>query len=328
MNAILIQDAAYIAEASAIAHANHCRLRERYPFLPDKSLESFIPRIEWMTREGRVYGLEDEGTLCAFIGWFRIDDFRNLGPGALTPDWCSGVAGNARAPMSRGASRLMSPLVRRMMSDLSGEGIPIHAIGIPSTDAEFLDEFSNLSYGRIVLDAAKGAGDLLAALDGEAGADISPVDCRVRPARVGDALALSELDASLARHIGSPPVLMPNAHGSTADEWKEWLESADAVTFIAEIAGEPIGFIKADPPHFDVSWFVHGEGTLAVCGLYVDPSARGAGVGAKLLRSLAREGVERGYSLVSVDCETHNPEARAFWLSRFEPVTWSFERRL
>lgn len=337
MNIILIHDAARIAEASSIAFGNHARLREKYPWLPEKKVEDFVERIGWMTREGSVYALLDGDTMRAFLDWFTLDDFRNLGPGALTPDWCFGVAkyaenapvsgmesassGLERAPGPREVSRLMSPLNRRLMSDLVVEGIPIHAIGIPSTCETFLEEFSMLSYGRIVLDAARPADELLALPCPE------PDGFIVRSAETDDARALTDLHARLARHIGSPPVLMPESHGFTFEEWQEWLAGSDSLTFVAEHSGELAGFIIADPPHDDVSWFVHGDLTLAICGLYVDPAIRGKGVGDNLLRALVSAGAQRGYELISVDCETHNPEARAFWTARFKPVTWSFERR-
>ena len=95
MNIILIHDAARIAEASSIAFGNHARLREKYPWLPEKKIDEFKDRIEWITREGSVYALVDGDTMRTFLGWFTLDDFRNLGPGALTPDWCFGVAGDA-----------------------------------------------------------------------------------------------------------------------------------------------------------------------------------------------------------------------------------------
>ena len=95
MNIILIHDAARIAEASSIAFGNHARLREKYPWLPEKKIEDFVERIGWITREGSVYALVDGDTMRAFLGWFTLDDFRNLRPGALTPDWCFGVAGDA-----------------------------------------------------------------------------------------------------------------------------------------------------------------------------------------------------------------------------------------
>lgn len=338
MKVILIHDAALVAEASALAFENHCLLRNRYPWLPEKKLDEFIGRIEWMTREGRVYALEDGDAIRAFLGWFKIDDFRNLGVGSLTPDWCFGVAaasgktgmasgrlsgpgGLENAPSTREVSRLMSPLVRRLMNDLKAEGIPIHAVGVPSTGGAFLEELSMLSYGRIVLDAARPADELLAL------PCVEPDGFVVRPAVAADARTLEGLHERLARHVGSAPVLMPGSHGMSLEEWEEWLAGPDSITFVAEREGEAVGFIIADPPHFDVSWFVHGESTIAICGLYVDPSMRGKGLGENLLRALVAEGRRRGYELVSVDCETHNPEARAFWTARFMPVSWSFERR-
>jgi len=337
VNIILIHDAARIAEASSIAFGNHARLREKYPWLPEKKIDEFKDRIEWITREGSVYALVDGDTMRTFLGWFTLDDFRNLGPGALTPDWCFGVAkyaenapvsgmksassGLERTPGSREVSRLMSPLIRRLINDIKAAGLWTHGVGVPATGEAFLEEFSMLSYGRIVLDAARPTGELLALPCPE------PDGFIVRAATADDARDLADLDARLAQHVGSPPVLMPGAQGSTIEEWDEWLAGPDTVTFVAERSGELVGFIKADPPHFDVSWFVHGDSTLAICGLYVDPAIRGKGVGDNLLRALVSTGAQRGYELVSVDCETHNPEARAFWTARFKPVTWSFERR-
>jgi len=270
VNTILISDAAYIAQVSAIAFENYLRLRNRYRWMPEKKVEDIIPRIEWMTREGRVYGLEDGEFIRAFIGWFKLENFRNLGPGALTPDWCSGIAGKQTG---QNVSRLISPLIRRLMTDLKDADIPIHAIGITAENDSMLEEISLLGYGRIVLDAAQTVGELLSDLSSQPAEKHtllrgkSPI--RIRPAKQADALALSVLDASLARHIGSPPVLMSDTSGDTVDEWVEWLADPATVTFVAESTkgsvGELVGFIKADPPHFDVSYFVHDQATLAIC---------------------------------------------------------------
>ena len=105
MNIILIQDAARIAEVSSIAFGNHARLREKYPWLPEKKIDEFQDRIGWMTREGSVYALVDGDAVRAFLGWFTLDDFRNLGPGALTPDWCFGVANCAESTPTSGLER-------------------------------------------------------------------------------------------------------------------------------------------------------------------------------------------------------------------------------
>ena len=57
--------------------------------------------------------------------------------------------------------------------------------------------------------------------------------------------------------------------------------------------------------------------------MYVDADARRAGIGRLLLASLARAAEAAGKELVSVDCETTNPEAFAFWSRWLRPVTWS-----
>jgi GNAT superfamily N-acetyltransferase len=77
-----------------------------------------------------------------------------------------------------------------------------------------------------------------------------------------------------------------------------------------------------------VTFAVHDEQTLAIDGMFVESAIRGRGVGRALLAALAAHALEAGKSLMSVDCETTNPEAYAFWSARFRPVTWSFERRV
>ncbi|GAJ16035.1 unnamed protein product, partial [marine sediment metagenome] len=89
-----------------------------------------------------------------------------------------------------------------------------------------------------------------------------------------------------------------------------------------------MGFIKAEKPQFDVSYAVHGESTLAINGMYVEADFRRAGVGSLLLASLAREAAAADKEIVSVDCETTNPEAYGFWSRWFEPVAWALERRV
>jgi len=318
----LVSNAAEIRQAAEIAEASHRRLRGNLSWLPPHTIEEFTARIEWMVREGSVYALYDAKVINAFLGWFRLDNFRNLGAGALTPDWCSGVRDGLDVTKS------ITPLVRKLLDDLCSDSLGVHAIGLPAASTELLEEFSLLGWGRIVLDAARPATELLDELPPTSDAvNKKGGSLIVRPAKGSDASALALLDTSLAAHIAAAPVLMPDTHGSSVEEWEEWLGRSDTLTFAAEISGTIIGFIKAAPPQFDVSWFVHGASTLAICGLWVNPDFRGINAGSNLLGALVRAGIEKNFILVSVDCETHNPEARAFWLSRFRPVSWSLERR-
>lgn len=121
---------------------------------------------------------------------------------------------------------------------------------------------------------------------------------------------------------------MPNARGVTSSEWRAFFEAPTAVAWLAERAGAPLGFIRAQAPQLDVSDAVHGPETLAIDRLFVAPEARRLGVANRLLAELVRFAEANGSHLVSVDCETHNLEALAFWMRAFRPVGWSLERRL
>ncbi len=325
MTTITIHDEKELKAISAIALESHKALRSSNPWLPERSIKDFFVRLEWMVNEGMVYATEDNSVIQSFLGWFPLEDFRNVGPGALTPDWAIGVAG---ALSAKETAIRISPLIRNLLTDIRNAGLSIHGIGIPDSSRILMEEFSLLIWGKIVLDAARSTRDLLNGLLDNAHTNSLPdTSINIRPALISDASSLAHLDEQLAAHIAAPPVLMPNTEGSTTDEWASWIDSPNNLTFVAEESNSLVGFIKSGPPQMDVSWFVHSEQTTAICGLWVNPECRGKHLGESLLTELAKTAANSGYSLTSVDCETHNPEARSFWLSHFIPVSWSFERR-
>ncbi len=319
-----IESAGDIAAAASLAAAEHGRLLKALPFLPLRSASSFAPRIEWMARNGTVLGLYDKAELSAFFGLFVIEDFRNAGMGCLCPDWCHGAAPGTRAFDSYRA------LYREIAPAFIEKGCRIHAAGAYATDLAANEALCLTGFGRIVMDAARPTAELAAELaklggaDGAAGAGAPAV----RAALPSDAEALAALDSILASHIASAPVFMPNTHGSDPGEWVEWLGRSDAVAMVAETDEGILGFIKAENPQFDVTYAVHDESVLAIDGFFVRPELRGRGIGRALLSALVSHAQAAGKSLMSVDCETMNPEAYAFWTRFFKPVSWSYERRV
>jgi GNAT superfamily N-acetyltransferase len=213
----------------------------------------------------------------------------------------------------------------------AGKGIRIHAAGLYATEAEALETFSLLGFGRIVMDAAAPVASILDAVPPQPyGPSLaSRPSVAIRPAEANrDLAALVWMNAALAAHIGAPPVFMPRTRGADGQEWEAWFREPEAVALIAEYGGEACGYIKAQAPQFDVSDAVRYQGVLGINGLYVDPACRGKGIATALLRGLAEYARVAGYGTVSVDCETTNPEAYRFWTRFFEPVGWSLERRI
>jgi GNAT superfamily N-acetyltransferase len=223
------------------------------------------------------------------------------------------------------AFRAYRDLYRDLAPSFIEDGARIHAVSLYAQEAEALEAFSLTGFGRIVMDAARPTEELIRGLGGTR----PPAGYAARRAGASDAAALAGLDARLAAHIAASPVLMPHPQGRDEGKWREWSDGKDAVAFVAGAAdGKLCGFLKAEAPQFDVSDAVHSDTTLAIDGMFVAPEARAIGVGRCLLAVLAEHARAQGKALVSVDCETTNLEAYAFWSRRFRPVAWSLERRV
>ena len=305
-----------IASAARLSARSHERLRSKHPFLPTRSEGDFVPRIEWMTRKGIVIGLFETGRLTAYLGAFPIEIFRNAGLGSFGPDWCHGAAPGTDL------TRTYRQLYRELAPRLISLGCRIHSFAVYASESEIVNALELTGFGRIVMDAARSTTDLLAELQ------IGPADVEISRASPQDAPELSRLDSALAAHIAAAPVLMPNPRSRDSAEWAEWLSTPGCTAFLARQGVRAMGFIKAEKPQFDVSYAVHGETTLAIDGMYVEVDSRCAGVASLLLAYLVREAAAAGKEIISVDCETTNPEAYAFWSRWFEPVAWGLERRV
>lgn len=305
-----------IASAAKLSTQSHGRLRSLFPFLPSRSEDDFMPRIEWVRRKGVIIGLFEAGELKAYLGAFPIDNLRNAGPGSFGPDWCHG------ATPGTDLTHTYRLLYRELAPQLISLGCLIHSFSFYASESEIINAMELTGFGCIVMDAARATKELLIELPSD------PVEIEIVRARPQDAVELSRLDFDLAAHIAKTPVLMPNPRSKGSSEWADWLLESSHIAFLSRQGNRVTGFIKAEEPQYDVSYAVHGESTLAINGMYVEADFRCTGVGKFLLASLVREAAAVGKEIVSVDCETTNLEAYAFWTRWFEPVAWGLERRV
>jgi ribosomal protein S18 acetylase RimI-like enzyme len=91
----------------------------------------------------------------------------------------------------------------------------------------------------------------------------------------------------------------------TAGRWSDLLCRPDIVVLIAELAGQPVGYVSAfSRPHL---W--SGTDILALDDLYVRETARDAGVGRALMVALARHAAPHGYVITwSVQPDNHGAQ--------------------
>ncbi len=104
----------------------------------------------------------------------------------------------------------------------------------------------------------------------------------------------------------------PDAFGSTLErevlfsesDWISRLDRKDAVTFVAASdEGKDLGLVGGAPYGADAGLF----------SMWVDPAARGRGVGTILVKAVIEWAIEMGYSKVRLDVGDHNLPATAFY---------------
>ncbi len=102
----------------------------------------------------------------------------------------------------------------------------------------------------------------------------------IRPGGLGDAGDLARIQVRAWHRMFADlvhPELMPDV-GDRTGAWTEAL-AAGVEVLVTDVAGEPRGFAATGPARDDDA----GPGTAELYGLFVDPPAQGAGLGAALL---------------------------------------------
>jgi diamine N-acetyltransferase len=137
----------------------------------------------------------------------------------------------------------------------------------------------------------------------------------VRRATVEDAEAVTALHGYLHRmHTEAhPDVFTVFDPALTRRRFERLLADDDALIWIAEVEGEPVGFASATLKHQEASDTVREDRALHVHELAVAPQARRAGAGRALMQAV--EDCARSLQLTSVSLNTwlFNTEARGFY---------------
>lgn len=148
-------------------------------------------------------------------------------------------------------------------------------------------------------------------------------DLVIEQVAIADAVSLREVKQSLGFHLASSPVFQEEFQFTP--EFIAWAsEDRQSVHFAARDGDRIVGFIEAT---------FEGENYLTVhsqmrniCGAGVLPEYRNRGIMRALLVALTNHYRAEGITVLGVDYETQNPNARGFWESLFTPYTWSWER--
>lgn len=137
----------------------------------------------------------------------------------------------------------------------------------------------------------------------------------VRQADLGDAPLLARLNADvqdLHAH-GEPRVFKPADAAAAEEMFRDALVADATVVFLAEVAGEAVGYLMAAEVEGAESASVLARRSLFIRHLSVTAEARQRGVGQALMAAAEQEARRRGVDTMTLDHWAFNETAARFF---------------
>lgn len=262
-------------------------------------------------REANALAAVDGDRLLGFLGWWVVDDFRAAGRRAAY----SPVHGHA-AEAAR-AVEIYRALYAQASRRWTAEGCEVHYLTLLAGQPEVERGWFENGFGMLVRDGIRPITPLAA----------PPVPgVRVRPAVPSDAPALALLDVEHCAHYAAPPVFMAPREPATQEQFAEIVTARPDSIWVAEDGDGPQAFLRVESHAEGGVELVRSPETVAVTGAFTRPAWRGRGMATALLDAALAHVATRGFTRMSVDYETVNPPALAFWPRHFATVATSVMR--
>lgn len=299
--------AEYLPEMAALFVASFQRLRAQVPLLPD-AMEKPSAVMDALRRlfaaSPGVVALK-EGKVVGYLGAYLVDEFRGTERrAAYVPEW-------GHAATSPQVYRALYSQAAALWYDAGCGG---HCISLLARDPVAESVWFWQGFGLIVVDGIRPTRPLHG---------LTALDLHVRKATVADRDTLAALEAEHTQYYRQPPILMaayePHDQAEGLDEGKHTI-------WTALDKGAPLGFMRFEPVSEGAASIVNAPDKIAVTGAYIRQQHRGRGVGKSLLNAALRDYAAQGFTRCSVDFESFNPDAAAFWPRYFEPVRLSLFR--
>lgn len=304
----------FIPDAAALFVQNFKALRQRLPALPDtmEKIENVAERLAgMMTSCPGVAALEGD-RLVGYLGWYLIDHFRDTArKAAYCPEWGHGALEGAKMPIYRA-------LYRAASTQWAAAGCQTHALTLLAHDHEAEKTWFWNGFGLTVVDAIRSMDPITP--------EPPSTNFTIRKATLDDVEPLAALEGEHWQHYSQPPIFMADQQPDDAAALADLLGNPHNSVWLAVRDGKLAGFMRFEGSSFGAADCVNAETTTAITGAYTRPAYRGQRIAVALLNAALRDYTSQGYERCSVDFESFNPEAAAFWMKYFEPVCLSVLR--
>lgn len=303
----------YLSAAVELFLHNFHLLRQSLPALPGTLDDEVLISGKLSRLLGAHPGVValEEGRLVGYLVYMVIDNFRDAGRrAAYCPEWGHAAA----APYQTQAYRRM---YRHVATQWASQGCQVHAITLLANDQESLQTWFWNGFGMAVVDAVRPMQPLQRG---------KQTQLFIRQAGVADAETLASLDVVHRHYYTQSPVFMALRASQTADEFSDFLGQVENSVWLALDGDVPVGFLRLNGIEFDAADAIASTETVHITGAFLLPPYRGQGASSAMLQVALQHHARLGKTCCSVDFESFNPDAAAFWMCNFQPVCLSLMR--
>jgi ribosomal protein S18 acetylase RimI-like enzyme len=293
---------------------NYKRLRQLIHVLPDlmENPINVSTRLERLVASCPGIAAVEDGKLVGYMGWILVNHFRSTQrKGAYCPVW-------GHATIDDQKQKIYNVMYREAATRWAAAGVQVHALSLLANDRVAEKTWFWNNFGLTVVDGIRSLQSV---------ENVSPSDLNVRKATLNDVDALVALEAEHRRHYTEPPVFMASFSPESVENIIDFLQKPKNSYWMALDGEQLAGFFRFEGDSSGASEIVRSETTIAITGAFVKPQYRGRRAAPALLNAALKDytrmgGIER----CSVDFESFNPEAGAFWVKYFDPVCYSLTR--
>jgi GNAT superfamily N-acetyltransferase len=303
----------FLPQAVALFINRYQALRAETPQLPERMANPsrVADMLAKLFETCPGVAVSEDGRLLGYMGWYIIDDFRRTGlRAALSSEWAHASAGER--PES--VLRALYQAAAQVWFEAGCETHAVSLLGNNPSEERFW--FWN-GFGLAVVDAVRPIAP-----------DIQPAQSpfTIRMACPDDAAQVIAIDREHCQHYGQPPVLM--TCGDPMDEagFREFVETPGQSIWLALDGDRLASYMVFEGSSFGAAAIVGDDKTVAITGAFTRPEFRGKKAAPSLLNAALRHYQAEGMQRCSVDFESFNPEAAAFWTRHFTPVCFSLLR--
>ncbi len=296
-------------QAAGLFVGHFKRLRQRIPELPATLEDPGNVTILYgqLPAATPACAAVQDGRLVGYLTGFVFPDMRGTGlMGAFVPEW--GHAALESSPL----------IYRQLYSAISAQwaaaGVRMHGIALLAGDEVAMQAWYWNGFGLTVVDGIRATTPI---------GVMPPPGWKCRPATEGDAERLARIDSEHCQHYSRAPVFMAPRLPDDSAAFRRFMGQSPNRVWLAMRGDDLGGFLRFERRSEGAATIVVSEQTIALTGAFVRPQFRGQGLAKALLDEALREYAGQGFTRCSVDFESFNPQAAAFWPRYFHLVTLS-----